>query len=85
MTKQPQREVEEVFSPFCASADVPHIRGFRLICLSPVAEPSAAMQARRPRLLVLNCSGKLFTDAKLETKSLREKGKKKKVMDGTFS
>lgn len=84
MTKQLQRKVEEGFSPFCASADVPCIHGFRLICVSPVAEPSAATQARRPRLLVLNCSGKLFTDAKLETKSLREKGEKK-VMDGTFS
>lgn len=42
MTKQLQRDVEEVFNTFYVNADVLWIHGFRLICLSPVAEPSAA-------------------------------------------
>lgn len=44
MTKQLQREVEEVFSSSYVNADVLWIHGLRLICVSPVAEPSAARQ-----------------------------------------
>lgn len=81
MTKQWQREVEGVFNTFYVSADVLWIHGFRLICLSPVAEPSAARQGASGFGTELQL--KAFHWCQTGNQILTGKGKK--VMDGTFS